>query len=318
MQTVYYNRQIALTLNDSGIILKVLTNSFQDIDLKKGNMFVSIIDPENYSIYFDYFSELPKNETPLSFQVKLANQSSVYVFLAKVENEISLFAFEIEKDAESIFNQIIEINNMHINSIRALNKKLEGNAESKELFEEMMKLNSVLINNRRELSIKNIELEKLNEKLDKVNLTDYLTKIYNRRKFFIDIYDGVLKNNLLLIMMDFNNFKIINDQFGHKRGDETLVFFANEMTKNIEQFSGNLYRLGGDEFAILMKEDSKVNLTELFNSLDQKLKDFHKDVSIAFGSVVVTKDNCNSDIPAEESMKKADAQMYLKKTAQKT
>ncbi len=85
---------------------------------------------------------------------------------------------------------------------------------------------------------------------------DHLTKLYNRRYF-----EESLKKELCrferygyifsICMIDINNFKYINDTYGHLKGDEILKNFAEILIKN-SRLSDMLCRWGGDEFAIIL------------------------------------------------------------------
>ncbi len=92
---------------------------------------------------------------------------------------------------------------------------------------------------------------------DKINANiDTLTKAYNRRRFEQDfgrLYLKALseKRQLSLIVLDVDDFKTINDTFGHLRGDEVLVGIADTVRKRIR--SNDVFaRWGGEEFVILM------------------------------------------------------------------
>jgi diguanylate cyclase (GGDEF)-like protein len=85
---------------------------------------------------------------------------------------------------------------------------------------------------------------------------DYLTSLPNRRSFeenLIKALKETSKKNLAAILfLDFNNFKTINDQHGHKYGDLALIEIAHRLTKSIR--AGDMVaRLGGDEFVILLR-----------------------------------------------------------------
>lgn len=85
---------------------------------------------------------------------------------------------------------------------------------------------------------------------------DELTKISNRRGFNILAqksidYSKRNKVEACMVYFDLNNFKPINDNFGHIEGDRVLTTFANLMKKSIRE-SDISARLGGDEFAILL------------------------------------------------------------------
>jgi diguanylate cyclase (GGDEF)-like protein len=88
------------------------------------------------------------------------------------------------------------------------------------------------------------------------SITDPLTGLYNRRYFFtilerelkrIDRY----KNELSLVMIDLNNFKEINDVYGHPAGDTVLVEFS-KIFRQLSRDIDILARYGGDEFVALL------------------------------------------------------------------
>ncbi|MBN2605527.1 MAG: GGDEF domain-containing protein, partial [Bacilli bacterium] len=129
-----------------------------------------------------------------------------------------------------------------------------------------------------------------------------------------DVYELVKKDNYLLTMLDFNHFKAINDEYGHQRGDEALIFFAERLKQELQDFEGHIYRLGGDEFAFLVLEKMPLDREKLFEKIDKELKQFHQLASIAHGTVLITNDTCNEVLKAEHSMAKADQLMYEMKT----
>ncbi len=78
--------------------------------------------------------------------------------------------------------------------------------------------------------------------------TDPLTGLYNRRYLYEFVARNRKEQPLSLLYVDLDNFKQVNDAYGHKAGDETLIFMANLIR---EHFPDDLsVRLGGDEFVI--------------------------------------------------------------------
>jgi diguanylate cyclase (GGDEF)-like protein len=99
-------------------------------------------------------------------------------------------------------------------------------------------------------------LEVLNQKLAVLNITDALTKIYNRRYFdeSLETYWQQALNNkqpLSLCILDIDNFKAYNDYYGHQNGDECLKNVANLLTVGAESANSVVARYGGEEFVIL-------------------------------------------------------------------
>ena len=101
---------------------------------------------------------------------------------------------------------------------------------------------------------------------------DLLTGVYNRGKFFMDIKGNILTSqkmnvNLWLLYIDINNFKIVNDVFGHDTGDRVLRSISQEIRGVIAGY-GTLYRLGGDEFAAIMIGMEVKKLNELVKRME--------------------------------------------------
>ena len=111
--------------------------------------------------------------------------------------------------------------------------------------------------------IKSLESEI--EELQKQSNIDPLTKLYNRKALEIDAKE-LLKHsnqrnlNISLLMIDADDFKKINDTFGHLAGDKVLVLLAKLFKLSIREYD-RAYRYGGEEFLIIFnraeKEDAK-------------------------------------------------------------
>ncbi len=109
----------------------------------------------------------------------------------------------------------------------------------------------------------------------KAILSDALTQIGNRRLFDSTVESII--NNLdaqedstgltAMILIDLDEFKRVNDGFGHIAGDDLLVYVASELRNRSEDSS--IARIGGDEFAILQKFNSADQAVELAEDLRQ-------------------------------------------------
>lgn len=129
---------------------------------------------------------------------------------------------------------------------------------------------------------------------------DELTKQLNRKALFTQ---ANITNFQYLYYFDFDNFKDINDQFGHKTGDNVLVQISNTIKDN---FEGELYRLGGDEFVLL--SSNKYEIIDLRGSNFVFIED-NMDISITFsiGAVHIKKYN---SLSLDELVRYADIAMY--------
>jgi diguanylate cyclase (GGDEF)-like protein/PAS domain S-box-containing protein len=99
------------------------------------------------------------------------------------------------------------------------------------------------------------ELKRSNEKLKSLSLRDDLTGLHNRRGFFTLGQQQMqiakrLKKNLVLLYLDVDGLKSINDAYGHAAGDRVLVDVAALLRATLRE-TDVIGRLGGDEFAVL-------------------------------------------------------------------
>jgi len=116
------------------------------------------------------------------------------------------------------------------------------------------------------------------EELLALSLTDELTGLYNRRRFFV-LTDQYLKlsvrtkKRLLLLFIDMNNLKWVNDHHGHKEGDQALIGLANILKKTFRE-SDIIARIGGDEFVVL-SESADENGEILMTRLVENIRDYN-------------------------------------------
>ncbi len=109
---------------------------------------------------------------------------------------------------------------------------------------------------RLRLAEKNEELQRANEILSQLSITDGLTKLHNHRYFQDHLAREIkrikrTKAPLSMILLDIDDFKLLNDTHGHAAGDEVLVSLASIMNDSARE-SDLIARYGGEEFVILM------------------------------------------------------------------
>ena len=101
------------------------------------------------------------------------------------------------------------------------------------------------------------ELRQMNRKLKQKANFDGMTGLPNREYFFDRIEDIRANNkNSVLLMVDVDNFKQINDSFGHPVGDEALILLARVFRKILRQ-DDLIGRIGGEEFGIMLPDTSE-------------------------------------------------------------
>lgn len=134
-----------------------------------------------------------------------------------------------------------------------------------EIVEELSAMNIEMSNLSRRVVKQNHALNKANEKIKSLSNHDYLTNIYNRRYFFTRLEEEIALSERLecgsigLISFDIDDFKQINDRFGHDAGDEVLKRLTeavNGVIRNEDVFA----RVGGEEFSILVRTNCGASL----------------------------------------------------------
>ena len=125
--------------------------------------------------------------------------------------------------------------------------------------------------------------------------TDYLTKIYNRRKLIFKLKDLILKakpdKTFTGILIDIVEFKNINDSYGHQFGDLVLIKIA-EILNNVIGSKNWVYRYGGDEFFIILNSSKKEVAFKYIDKINDELTSFKdsKDnpfkIELTFGCLV--------------------------------
>lgn len=151
-------------------------------------------------------------------------------------------------------------------------------------------------------------------KLIRKNNYDVLIPIYNRR-YFDKVYKVFLKSKkeFFIIMIDIDNFKIINDTYGHKFGDKVLIdvskLIKNKLNKNYK-----LFRYGGEELAIICKKISKDNVIEVAEDIRNSIsKMIWKENNI----IVTVSMGISSSKETEDPLGEADKRLYVSKNTGK-
>lgn len=119
-------------------------------------------------------------------------------------------------------------------------------------------------------------------------------------------------NNMALVLIDFNHFKAINDQFGHDAGDRLLSRFVKE-TRNILQDQGEVFRLGGDEFLIFFYKCNYQESLKYMENINQKFRDHSDIASLAYELVAFKESEINQEFDLTNLLKEADELMYVHK-----
>lgn len=153
---------------------------------------------------------------------------------------------------------------------------------------------------------------------DKVN--DPLTGVKNYRYFEEAVGQEcyrALRNDLKtsVVFIDLDNFKNVNDTFGHAKGDLVLKNIARYFESMLRK-SDNLCRLGGDEFSIIAvdtdKKDAEILIKRLRESLEERFTEF--ELSFSYGIATIP-DDSNDPTTLREI---ADSRLYKQKDSRKS
>jgi len=171
----------------------------------------------------------------------------------------------------------------------------------------------------------NKELKRLNEQLYELATTDSMTKLFNRRHFIESAQRQI--NHLqrtgddgAILMLDIDDFKNVNDTFGHAMGDEAITQVANLLKNNLRKYD-SVGRIGGEEYAMLLSQCELDKAKQIAKRLVEGIADLsisHLNqtikLTISIGLAMIKKD----DKDVGEIMQRADIALYKAKSTGKS
>ncbi len=166
------------------------------------------------------------------------------------------------------------------------------------------------------LAIEGFIIGSLIRKLSISSHTDFLTGLGNRRYFHLKLDKEKAralkkKTSLCVAMIDVDDFKIVNDTFGHTVGDKIIADLAATLKKNTRS-ADVVIRWGGDEFAIIFPETALAEAYGIMEQIRHEIEArFHSTYGLTIsGGVVVLE----PDQDLEDLIIKADQTLYKAKT----
>lgn len=185
--------------------------------------------------------------------------SNAYKDLAK--KSISSYAdtnATIEKLTQMHEKALLECNDQHID-LESITDRFEE--IQTHMSNEVSKANEVIT-----------QLTSQVKTLEETSNLDALTKVYNRRALSTFLNELCSKDkapeNLHMLILDIDDFKKINDSFGHVAGDKVLIFISHILKKTLRD-GDKVFRYGGEEFIIILNrlddEQCKIITTRLLN-----------------------------------------------------
>ena len=202
-------------------------------------------------------------------------------------------------------------------------KKLITMNEIKTLFEayKIMRNNKIrhlIVVNDKEEFLDIINFEEFTDYLAEIALRDDLTGLYNRRffEFILDKYNIEDKDiEKGIIFIDLDDFKPINDKYGHHIGDKVLQAVAKKIENSIRDIDYS-FRIGGDEFVVLIFSNKEV-LKRVANRVFENINNINID-GIKVGCSIGYAHYLSDSKDFSEVIKIADKRMYENKKKKKT
>ena len=337
--------ELALKLSEKNLNKNELDEAFTGIlNYAKEHFSEEEMLMQNVNIYIDFFQE-----HRLSHKIFIEQTNQLYDDVGDGTNKeavkslleflISWLAFHILGIDQNMAKQI-ELINQGLEAKEAYEMVMQN--ENKQtaplvkalnnLLNVVVKKNSELLELKRNLELKvkekTRELAATNQTLRSIALTDVLTNLPNRRHLFevLEVILNEAKENSLItsgLMIDLDNFKEVNDTYGHEMGDKVLREFSQTIKETIRT-DDVLARLGGDEFFVLLPNTdidgamllakTLLNVTRSLNiQVGNKLDDRWKSsISIGVATILPTTITNSNDF-----MKKTDLAVYAAKNAGK-
>ncbi len=232
--------------------------------------------PENYILWFNIFCYILENNLELSdleiiglFKTKYPTAQKIENVLIEVEPEnkelIHQIAQSISHEIESVIGVIEEHQKSLIDRETSV-KELRENIEDKtvkgmltKVIEELQLIRKQNEQLKEKLEESNKQIKKLTKELEETRkeaMTDFLTQVANRASFdraISDMVQDFYNRNypFALLMLDIDNFKKINDTYGHQAGDYVLRELARVIKEQLRA-RDLIARYGGEEFAVLL------------------------------------------------------------------
>ncbi|HPK54032.1 MAG TPA: GGDEF domain-containing protein [Smithellaceae bacterium] len=199
---------------------------------------------------------------------------------------------------------------------------LTDDVPSEELSRLIQSKKGITVNLKEDILKRLLKLEKEYRFLKTLSLTDELTGLYNKRFFNRQLKIEITRTRrtgqpFCLMFIDLDNFKSINDSYGHTKGDELLVKLCRLICQKIRP-TDFACRYGGDEFTIIMPATYLIDGL----SIAQRWHDLIKQVAAGMGlnissSIGIDEFDVSCKLTAEEFLDRVDRELYRAKNTGK-
>ncbi|ADU31504.1 sensor domain-containing diguanylate cyclase [Evansella cellulosilytica] len=154
----------------------------------------------------------------------------------------------------------------------------------------------------------------LHEELEKLVITDYLTKLYTREYLDRQVISSFDKyESGAFILFDIDHFKRVNDQYGHQIGDEVIIQVAKMISSTIKS-KDIAARWGGEEIAIYLPEEDKVEAMAIAEIIRKKVAQ-HSSPHVTVSSGVSSWSKTDNQCSLKRLFQDADKALYKAKSA---
>jgi diguanylate cyclase (GGDEF)-like protein len=256
-----------------------------------------------------------------------------YILAVSLLTTLIVFAFIANHLSKRITLPLVHLAD-HFNDTRHpedIEKEAEVSVELVKVSQRLISSRDVMLNFQQKLSEqvedKTKQLKSLNRQLYNLAQKDGLTKLLNRSGFdelAQTTFRSCVRNDipLSMVLIDIDDFKLINDTYGHPFGDKCIVSVAKALNKHCKRNTDLMGRYGGEEFIILLSGGnieehheltksihSSVQKTQIENN-DDVIKDKLVKMTISIG---VSSLSTNFGMTYEGLVKSADEQLYKSK-----
>jgi diguanylate cyclase (GGDEF)-like protein len=291
----FFNYYAKTELQNNSALFLIKNNTIIDQNINFSN-------EKHLGIYKHIISDITENEYETGYKSKTKNyhNSEYFTYLIKSENKFHIFGMISTKESEQtilgfvystvIFTILLTIlitltifysmNKLIIKPIHSIDKasKSISQGEYGLLFDKSK--NDEISNLSNTLSDVCQNIVETNEKIHKIAYFDELTGLPNKRNFDLESIEKFKKaefnqEELAILLIDLDDFKEINDTFGHDMGDQFLKTISLKFKRSIEEaITENNYeiyhqvsRIAGDDFVILLQGENLIEATKKISEI---------------------------------------------------